>query len=88
MHKIIGNFPFMKALDKADEIFLQALGNRIATIRKEKRMTQVELSYRCDLEKSNMSRIEAGNTNSSVLMLKKIAAGLGVNLSDLIDGSF
>ncbi|HTE01628.1 MAG TPA: helix-turn-helix transcriptional regulator [Mucilaginibacter sp.] len=75
----------MKSREKADDIFLQSLGNRIATIRKGKHMTQVELSYRCDIEKPNMRRIEAGNTNPTILMLKKIAAGLEVNLNELLD---
>lgn len=75
----------MKAREKADEIFLQNLGNRIASIRKEKSITQVELSYRCDVEKSNMRRIEAGGTNPTALMLRKIAVGLGVSLSELLD---
>lgn len=75
----------MKVREKADDIFLQALGSRIATMRKEQHMTQVELSYRCDIEKSNMRRIEAGNTNPTVLMLKKIAAGLGVSLIELLN---
>jgi len=75
----------MKAREKADDIFLQALGNRIAMLRKEKHITQVELSYRCDIEKPNMRRIEAGNTNPTVLMLKKIAAGLEVSIIELFD---
>ena len=75
----------MKVRENADVIFLQALGNRIATIRKAKHMTQVELGYRCDIEKSNMRRIEAGNTNSSILMLKKIADALEVALKDLVE---
>jgi transcriptional regulator with XRE-family HTH domain len=75
----------MKVRDKADEIFLQSLGNRIVTIRKGKGMTQRELSYRCDIENSNMRRIEAGNTNITVLMLKKIAAGLETNVRELMD---
>jgi transcriptional regulator with XRE-family HTH domain len=75
----------MKVREKADEIFLQNLGNRIASIRKERSITQVELSYRCDIEKTNMRRIEAGNTNPTALMLRKIAAGLGISLSELLD---
>jgi len=83
--KIVWNFPHMKVREKADDIFLRALGNRIAMIRKEKKITQVELSYRCDIEKANMRRIEAGNTNPTVLMLKKICAGLGISLMELMD---
>ena len=74
----------MKAREKDEELFLKTLGNRIAEIRREKAITQVELGYRCDIEKSNMSRIEAGNTNPTVLMLRKIAAALEITLSDLI----
>ncbi len=75
----------MKVREKADDIFLQALGNRIASIRKEKNITQVELGYRCDIEKPNMRRIEAGNTNPSILILKKIAAGLSISLAELLN---
>ncbi|MGZ3846115.1 MAG: helix-turn-helix domain-containing protein [Flavisolibacter sp.] len=75
----------MKAREKADDIFLQTWGNRIATIRQEKHITQVELSYRCDIEKTNMRRIEAGNTNPTVLMLKKVATGLEISLKELLD---
>lgn len=75
----------MKAREKADEIFLRALGGRITSLRKERDISQVELGYRCDIEKSNMRRIEAGNTNATVLMLRKIAAGLGVTLAELLD---
>jgi transcriptional regulator with XRE-family HTH domain len=75
----------MKVREKADDIFLKALGNRIATIRKEKHITQIELSYRCDIEKTNMRRIEAGNTNPTILMLKKICNGLGISLPELLE---
>jgi len=77
----------MKVREKADDDFLLALGNRIASIRKEKNITQVELSYRCDIEKSNMRRIEAGNTNPTVLLLKKICSALGVTFQELFDFS-
>jgi transcriptional regulator with XRE-family HTH domain len=75
----------MKVREKDDDIFLKTLGNRIATIRKEKHITQTELSYRCDIEKPNMRRIEAGNTNITILMLKKICAGLEITLNELLD---
>src|ERR1700744_5652933 len=84
-YKIIGNFSLMKARDKADDIFLQALGNRIATLRKGKHIKQVDLGYRCDIEKSNMRRIESGNTNPSILLLRKIAVALEVSVTELLD---
>jgi transcriptional regulator with XRE-family HTH domain len=71
--------------NKEDEAFLKKLGKRIKTIRKEKKISQVNLGYSCDLDKSNMNRIEAGNTNPSVLLLKKISNELGVSLNELFD---
>ena len=70
---------------KEDDIYLKQLGKRIKTIRKEKSVKQVDLGYACDLDKSNMNRIEAGNTNPSVLLLKKISSELGVTMSELLD---
>ena len=75
----------MKNRGIADEAYLKKLGTRIRTIRKEKNITQVALSYACDIEKQNMRRIEAGNTNPTILMLKKISEHLGVTLSELFD---
>lgn len=75
----------MKKREISDATYLKKLGKRIATIRKEKGMKQVELSYACDIEKQNMYRIEAGKTNPTVLMLKKISVALEVSLSELLD---
>jgi transcriptional regulator with XRE-family HTH domain len=79
-------FSKMKARDKAEEAYLIGLGGRIAEIRREKRMTQVELSLRCEIEKSNMRRIEAGNTNPTVLTLRKICMALEIAPQDLYAG--
>ena len=75
----------MKKREKEDDIYLKKLGNRIKTVRKEKGIKQMDLGYACDLDKSNMNRIEAGNTNPSILLLKKIAFELGVPVSDLLN---
>jgi DNA-binding XRE family transcriptional regulator len=73
----------MNIRDKQDDIFLKQLGMRIKNLRKERGIKQVDLGYSCDLEKSNMSRIEAGNTNPSILILLKICRELDVTLSEL-----
>jgi len=85
MHKIVGNFQQMKSREEADEIFLRKLGGRIAELRKAKGISQVELAYRCDIEKSNMRRIEAGNTNPTMLMIRKVANSLSITLKELLD---
>ncbi len=75
----------MNKRDKVEAEYLKNLGKRIKTIRKEKGIKQVDLAYACDIEKQSMSRIEAGNTNPSVLLLRKIAEFLEVKVSDFLD---
>lgn len=75
----------MNKREKLDAEYLKKLGKRIKTLRKEKCIKQVDLAYQCDIEKQSMSRIEAGNTNPSVLLLRKIADLLGVSVSELLD---
>ncbi len=75
----------MKKRENDDAEYLKKLGKRIKSVRKEKSIKQVDLGYACDLDKSNMNRIEAGNTNPSVLLLKKISSELGISLSELLN---
>ena len=75
----------MKTREKDDETYLKELGKRIATLRKAQKITQVDLAYRCDIEKQNMRRIEAGNTNPTILMLKRISSNMGITVSDLVN---
>ena len=67
--------------------FLISLGLRIKLVRIEKNMSQQELAGMCNFEKANMSRIENGGTNPTILTLLKISDALDINLSDLFDHS-
>lgn len=53
-------------------------------LRKERRLTVQELAYRCDMERSNLSRIEAGRTNLTVKTMCIICNALSVSLRDVI----
>ena len=63
---------------------LKYLGANIKRIREDKGMTQQELASLCNFEKSNMSRLEAGNTNPTIYTLYKIALALKVELTELL----
>ncbi len=63
--------------------FRKKLGQNIKRIRIERGMTQVELGYACDLEKSSINRIEAGRTNATVNTLKTVADALEVSVEEL-----
>jgi transcriptional regulator with XRE-family HTH domain len=68
----------------SDNEFLVQLGARIKKIRSEKNMTQLKLAAICDFEKASMSRIESGQTNTTILTLKKISVALGVDVHELL----
>lgn len=57
---------------------------RIKELRIAKQFTVQELAYRCDMERSNMSRIEAGRTNLTVKTMCIICNALGVSLRDVV----
>lgn len=66
------------------EILLQ-VGKRIKELRIQKGISQVDLVARMDgnIDPTNISRIEAGRTNPTLLTLQRIANALEVNISEL-----
>ena len=65
--------------------FLVALGVRIRELRTKQNISQQELAGICDFEKANMSRIESGGTNPTVMTLLNIRAALKISLAELLD---
>ena len=57
---------------------------KIRELRKERKFTVQELAYRCDIERSNMSRIEAGRTNITLKTMCLICNALNVRLKDIV----
>jgi len=70
-------------VDYTEQIRLIAL--RIRSLRKERKLTVQELAYRCDIERSNLSRIEAGRSNLTIKTLCIICNALDVPLRALIE---
>ena len=60
------------------------ISSRIRELRRARRLTVQELAYRCDMERSNLSRIEAGRTNLTVKTMCIICNALNVSLRDVI----
>ena len=69
-------------MDYLEEI--RYISTRIKELRKERMLTVQELAYRCDMERSNLSRIEAGRTNLTIRTMCIICNALNVNLRDVI----
>lgn len=63
------------------------MNERVKEIRKQKGMTQSELSDASGVGRITISRIETGElTNTSMSTVKKIAKGLGVDEIELFSG--
>ena len=54
--------------------------NAIITARKNSHLTQKELSERTGINQADISKIENGNANPSLKLLKRLAAGMGTAL--------
>lgn len=61
-----------------------AIAARIKALRLERKLTVQEVAWRCDMERSNLSRIEAGKTNLTIKTICLICNALGVQLNDVI----
>ena len=60
------------------------IGKRIRELRKSKKISQQDLAAFCDMETSNLSRLESGRTNPSIYTLKKIASNIKVSLHQIV----
>jgi len=61
------------------------IGEKIRKTRELHGITQQDLAARCNFEKSNLSRIEAGRTNLTIRTLFKISKELQTTIKELVD---
>ena len=66
-----------------DEVVIK-LGNKIRDIRLQKGLSQEQLANLCDLELSQINRIELGKINTSVSHLFLIASKLNIDVAELV----
>lgn len=66
------NFVFVEIKSK--------IGNRIKELRDVKEMSQKDLAYTSDLDRSYIASVENGQRNISIVNIEKIAVALGENL--------
>lgn len=66
-----------------DIFFLKVFGQNVRKIRKDKGLTQEQLSNDLGMEISQISRIERGVVNTSILNITKIAQVLEIDIEEL-----
>lgn len=58
------------------------IGNRIKELRELKNISQKNLAYDSDLDRSYIASVESGKRNISIKNIEKIAVALGVSLKE------
>ena len=79
-----------KGLNEQNKKLLIDIGNKIKKIREGKEISQEELAYRAQIDRTYMSGIEKGDRNISVTTYTKLAEALGIkiNLAKLLNGQY
>lgn len=65
--------------------FLKAVGQKINRIRKEQNVSFQELSYRTNIEKSNLVKLTTKGSNITLTTLHKISKGLDIPIQDFFN---
>ena len=61
-----------------------SLANNVKKHRKQAGLSQEELAFQCDIDRTYISKVERGVANPSLLILVKIAETLNVRIEDLV----
>ena len=65
------------------------IGQRIKELREASNMSQKDLAYTADLDRSYIASVENGQRNVSIVNIEKIATALNVTLKEFFnDGEF
>ena len=64
---------------------LIAFGERVRELRKEKGLSQEEVSFKADLHRTYIGMIERAEKNITLTNIEKIAKALDVKVKDLLD---
>ena len=70
--------------DAAATAYLKALGDRVRKIRAQRGMTRRILARDSQVSERYLAQLESGHGNVSILLLRQIAAAMGVPLADLV----
>jgi transcriptional regulator with XRE-family HTH domain len=71
----------------SDNTLQITVGKQIQKLRELKGISQQDLAAKCNFEKSNMSRLEAGRVNPTLCTLEKVAKALDITLAELFSFS-
>jgi len=73
------------ALSESDPEFLSNLGRRVREAREQRGLARKALARDANVSERYLAQLEAGEGNASVVLLRRVAAALGVRIVDLLD---
>jgi transcriptional regulator with XRE-family HTH domain len=63
----------------------EKIASRIKALRQEKKLTQEELAWKSDVDRTFMNHVENGRRNISLNSLEKILIGLEISFKDFFN---
>jgi XRE family transcriptional regulator, aerobic/anaerobic benzoate catabolism transcriptional regulator len=72
-------------LSESDPDFLANLGRRVRDAREQRGMARKVLSKEANVSERYLAQLEGGEGNASVVLLRRVAAALGLRIVDLLD---
>jgi len=72
-------------LAASDPAFLASLGRRVREAREQRGLSRRSLSEAASVSERYLAALEAGEGNASVILLRRVAGALGVDLTELVD---
>lgn len=75
-------------IKESDKIALKKFGDNLRKLRKNKSLTLRELSSACNIDYSNILRIEQGKINPTLTTILELASALELNPLVLLDYNY
>ena len=69
-----------------DKQLARAFGARLQGLRSEREFSQLALATKSGVATTFVSALEQGRRQPSLMTIKKLAAGLGITMGDLLEG--
>jgi XRE family aerobic/anaerobic benzoate catabolism transcriptional regulator len=79
------DLPAPIGLGATDPEFLSGLGRRVRQAREQRGMARKVLARGANVSERYLAQLEAGEGNASVVLLRRVAAALGLRIVDLLD---
>ena len=83
---VLMNVPITPMPSKPAEEVQKQFGSRIRALRQERGLSQEELAFSCNLDRTYIGSVERGERNISLVNIHTIAAALGVSPREFFNG--